>query len=237
MTNWIWLRAPERFEGGPVYAPPGVRDAIARALLRHAPSDATVLDLGSGRPLTARLRDAGYRNITAVARDPARVGSPAEPTSNEPDARWLDLSGPFAASLDGPFDVVVSSEIIEHLPDPRRFLAEASRLLRPGGLLLLTTPNVSNWIGRLRFLVFGELRWFDAVRATALNHISPLTDAQMRLALSSAGFEVVVADSVGSFTSPVAAVLTAPLSLPFVAFRGRRAWGDINLYVARPRGE
>ena len=39
------------------------------------------------------------------------------------------------------FEVVVSMETIEHLPDPARFLDEVSRVLKPGGLLLLSTPN------------------------------------------------------------------------------------------------
>jgi SAM-dependent methyltransferase len=44
-------------------------------------------------------------------------------------------------------DVVVSFETIEHLADPRSFLVECERLLRPGGLLVCSTPNrdISRW--------------------------------------------------------------------------------------------
>ena len=42
---------------------------------------------------------------------------------------------------DGHFDVVTASEILEHLPDPRVLLAEAARILRPGGLFWGTTPH------------------------------------------------------------------------------------------------
>jgi 2-polyprenyl-3-methyl-5-hydroxy-6-metoxy-1,4-benzoquinol methylase len=42
-----------------------------------------------------------------------------------------------------PYDAVVSLETIEHLPDPRLFLDRAARLLAPGGLLIVSTPNGS----------------------------------------------------------------------------------------------
>jgi SAM-dependent methyltransferase len=42
---------------------------------------------------------------------------------------------------DGAFDLVVSSECIEHTPDPRAALSEMARVLAPGGLLVVTSPN------------------------------------------------------------------------------------------------
>lgn len=41
----------------------------------------------------------------------------------------------------GSFDVVVAAAVIEHLPQPKSFLAQAFRVLRPGGLLVLTCPH------------------------------------------------------------------------------------------------
>ncbi|MDX1393617.1 MAG: class I SAM-dependent methyltransferase [Gemmatimonadota bacterium] len=231
----FWLRDAEVVDGCRVYAPPGLARAVARLARQHVPGEAAVLDLGSGRPVTLRLAGEGFDDLSSVARDAGLSGHPDRPAPNEPDALELDLAGEFAGRIDRKFDLVVSSELIEHLPSPRAFLGQTRRLLRPGGHLVVSTPNVSNWIGRLRFLLFGELRWFDAARARQLNHISPITDAQMRLMLEESGFEVVEADSAGSRTSVLGALLTAPLSLPFVLFRGRRAWGDANIYVARVR--
>jgi len=49
---------------------------------------------------------------------------------------------------DGAADVVIMSELIEHLVDPDAAVAEARRILRPGGSLLLSTPNLAAWYNR-----------------------------------------------------------------------------------------
>src|SRR5262245_5855289 len=46
------------------------------------------------------------------------------------------------------FDSVVSFETIEHVADPERFVAECSRVLRPGGVFLVSTPNRELWSPR-----------------------------------------------------------------------------------------
>ena len=68
----------------------------------------------------------------------AAVDSPA--TLTQGDAQSL----PFA---DNSFDLVVSCETIEHLPDVRAAVREMHRVTRPGGKLLLTTPNYVNFTG------------------------------------------------------------------------------------------
>lgn len=46
------------------------------------------------------------------------------------------------------FDAVVSFETVEHVPDPEGFVAECRRVLRPGGCLLISTPNRDLWSPR-----------------------------------------------------------------------------------------
>jgi len=49
-----------------------------------------------------------------------------------------------AAYADGSFDVVAMTDIIEHIADPLTFFAEVARILRPGGLVFIITPNADS---------------------------------------------------------------------------------------------
>lgn len=71
---------------------------------------------------------------------------------NHPAVRTIccDLNDPFPVAS-GEFDLVAAGEVLEHVIDQEFFLQECGRVLRPGGLLVLTTPNLSYLLNR--FLV------------------------------------------------------------------------------------
>jgi 2-polyprenyl-3-methyl-5-hydroxy-6-metoxy-1,4-benzoquinol methylase len=48
--------------------------------------------------------------------------------------------------LPGGFDVIICSEVVEHLQKPKLVLKKISQCLNPGGWLILSTPNANNWI-------------------------------------------------------------------------------------------
>ena len=53
------------------------------------------------------------------------------------------------------FDLVTLTEVIEHLEDYRGNLKDIFRVLKPGGILVISTPNILNINSRIRFLFFG----------------------------------------------------------------------------------
>ncbi len=50
---------------------------------------------------------------------------------------------------DGSFDIITLWDVIEHVPDPMKVLTACSKLLRPGGVLICTFPDINSWIARL----------------------------------------------------------------------------------------
>jgi SAM-dependent methyltransferase len=64
---------------------------------------------------------------------------------------WADAGGPLPLE-DESFDVVVIGELLEHLPLPQEMVAEARRVLRPGGRLVGSVPNAYRLKARVRFL-------------------------------------------------------------------------------------
>jgi SAM-dependent methyltransferase len=90
-----------------------------------------LLDIGCGvRPYEPLARRAGYSYIG--------LDRPS-PSSSAPrcDVIGSSLHLPFA---EGSFDAVLSTQVLEHVPEPGRLLSEATRVLRPGGSLILTAP-------------------------------------------------------------------------------------------------
>lgn len=84
------------------------------------------------------------------------------------------------------FGLVIASEVIEHLPGGLPFLQACRRILRPGGLLLLTTPNLWD-VRRITAPLVGRLWTGD----TDPTHINLYTPARLRHELQAIGFEAV----------------------------------------------
>ena len=114
-----------------------------RALRRFAPQTGRFLDVGcSGGFMVEAAREAGF-SATGVDLEPPAIGYARK---HFPESMFFcGTIEEFAATSPDPFDVIYSSEVIEHVPDVRSFAWTIARLLRPGGVLYITTPDLTHW--------------------------------------------------------------------------------------------
>jgi methionine biosynthesis protein MetW len=112
---------------------------------------------------------------------------------------------------DASFDTVMCGDLIEHLRDPKGFLKRIRPLLRPGGRVVLTTPNVANWAVRLN-LLFGRWQYTDR-GILDRTHAHLFTRRTLVNTFHETGFEIVDFD----FTVPVPIVGTPRVEAVFHA--------------------
>lgn len=169
-------------------AAPGTHEAVYSLIEQYLPATARIADLAAGEgAFSVKLRDLGHEVIAVDASaDHWKVPSI--------DHRVIDLDSEFAEAVrsdSGAFDAVVAIEIIEHLENPFRFVRECAKLVKPGGLLFVTTPNVEAVHSRLIFLYTGRLNAFGAYETVRPAHITPIFKWKLDMILDEAGFETV----------------------------------------------
>jgi 2-polyprenyl-3-methyl-5-hydroxy-6-metoxy-1,4-benzoquinol methylase len=228
MPNALWRRLPGNYRGLTMRCAPGTHEAAMDLIRETGVTSGPALDLASGSgAMIARLQDVGFGDLTAVELDAKKFGV----AGITPLA--VDLNQDFAPKFSRRFKLITAIEIIEHLNSPRHFLEQIRELLDDDGTLLLTTPNIAEWMGRIRFLVTGTLRYFDDAQYRYNHHVSPLPEAQLRHLLAEIGLKIVAEKSAGQFFGPLKMACMTPIWLPFFLFGGKQTMGDVNLYALR----
>ena len=98
-----------------------------------------VLDVACGTGVgTSFLRQAGARRVWGLDIDPDAIAFAKERYS---DCEFAQSDAASMCLANSSVDVVVSFETLEHLKDQHKFLKECQRTLRPGGLIICSTPN------------------------------------------------------------------------------------------------
>lgn len=175
-------------------------DQLKRASARHylaqvhsrrarsaatAAAAGTLLEVGPGRgELLSEALKAGW-SVTGVEYSPSaceEIRSVLQGTGAAAsyDVRCGELTQ--VALPTASFDACVLSDVIEHVRDPRAFLSEIHRVLKPGGTLLVATPSLDSWSARLM-----RGHWMEFKD----EHLLYFDRRTLRAALESAGFKKV----------------------------------------------
>jgi methionine biosynthesis protein MetW len=171
---------------------------VAEILARAIPAGARCLDVGCAEggtmaPLVARLG----LSYSGTDISPAVVHQARE---RGLEARVMPAPGVLHFP-DQSFDAVTFLEVIEHDFEPERTLAEVRRVLAPGGVLCVSTPNVAYWRRRLDLALLG--RWNPFGYSLAVRepwgdpHIRFFTPASLARLLTKCGFVEVRVEGTG----------------------------------------
>lgn len=155
------------------------------ALLGKLAADIRVLDVGCSRgqfvaaAIATGYRAEGVEPAPRIAEAARAAGVPVH-TGLLEDQKFPDAS----------FDVLTLFEVIEHLREPLPLLAECRRVLKPGGILLVSTANAESWTAAAM-----GARWdyFDMEKDGG--HISFYNPRSMAKIAAAAGFEVARLDT------------------------------------------
>jgi 2-polyprenyl-3-methyl-5-hydroxy-6-metoxy-1,4-benzoquinol methylase len=153
------------------------------------PPSSAVLDAGCSSGYLAEQLAARGCTVTGLELDPV-AGRFAERWCERVlvgDVETMDL--PLAAAS---FDVILCGDILEHLRDPTAALERWRAFLRPGGRLVLSTPNIANMRIRLA-LLFGTFRYTER-GILDRTHTHLFTRRSLRESLRRAGYRPVIED-------------------------------------------
>lgn len=209
-----------------------IHERAFELISKHVPKSGRILDVGAGTgSFSKRLIDQGYAGTEAVEFHADWFQVPGVPV------HALDLQDDWAAKLPAPADAVVSLEVIEHLENPWHFARQCALAVKPGGVIVLSTPNIQSSRSRLQFLMNAEFRFFRQKDYEAIGHITSLTQNQIRQVFEAAGCEPVEQarsrhKGILRPRSPRKAFQAAVYALAYPLMRGPKH-GEVGLYVFR----
>jgi len=178
-----------------------------------------LLDVGAADGLLSRQLTARGWRVTAIEGDPALAQAGARHCERMITMN-LDREIPVG---EGPFDVIVYGDVLEHLVDPLRVLVDLDRSLDAGGFVIISVPNIAHlWIRLL--LLLGHFDYLDR-GILDQSHLRFFTERSLRAMLADAGLTT---ERFTATPAPLYQILPASWHRRWVA-----ATHSINALIAR----
>jgi 2-polyprenyl-3-methyl-5-hydroxy-6-metoxy-1,4-benzoquinol methylase len=188
------------------------RDWIVEAITRWGTESRCALEIGPGSGVYLPTLAATASEVVGVDIEDAYLDR-LRPLERE-HARLRLLHDDILDSSfeDGSFDLILCSEVIEHIADSRRALAEMRRLLSPSGTLILSTPQKYSPLelfSKLAFLpgIIDVVRWIYKEPILETGHINVMTKGTLRKQLRQAGFTILETYASGVYVPVLAELL------------------------------
>jgi 2-polyprenyl-3-methyl-5-hydroxy-6-metoxy-1,4-benzoquinol methylase len=175
---------PRAYKGLAIHAFAELHERIGQLAGEHLQPGARVLDLAAGSgAMCRRLTDLGF----------LPTGCDIVPENfrlhDEVPFHAVNLNLPLPDALSDDFDCVIAGDVLGFLENPRHFLRQCHAALRPGGILLLSVPNVDSAFSKALFIRTGEFHWFEETAYRRGGHITPIPRTLLERALLEAGFQ------------------------------------------------
>jgi ubiquinone/menaquinone biosynthesis C-methylase UbiE len=133
------------------------------------------------------------------------------------DAKFCDLNADRIPFPDRSFDLVFAGEVIEHLVDTDGFLSELSRVTKPTGSVLITTPNLASFENRLRLLLGMYPNWLN-YNLQGSGHVRGYTPRVLKSQLASHGLKVTL--HLGNWVPFIPQHFTDDIRQPWLSLTG-----------------
>ncbi|RLJ01850.1 MAG: hypothetical protein DRP11_03810 [Candidatus Aenigmatarchaeota archaeon] len=160
-------------------------NTLLEEIVRRLPKNSRILDLGCGSGVfIEKLKEKGFKNIIGLDINLEHLKYSLTIDKNNTLVLGKGEELPFRRK----FDAVICAEVIEHTKEPFKMLKEMRRILKPGGLLFITTPNKKS-----SFPILWEMwkRWKGKIWSGKELHETDFTPASLKELMEKSGFDVI----------------------------------------------